>query len=346
MRAALACLHDLPALQRLPLARLTAPPPRRRRDRPASAGRGQGLAAVAARSGRGAAPRGSRGTFGPRGGGGVRLAARRGAGRRHRLLALRYFEALPAAETQRRLSLGRSEYFREHQRAVAAVAAVLRDRWDGEGAGGRAPEDLAASLAGDPGAGGESRGAAAGSAGSAPAGLSVELTSFVGRERELAEVAALLGAHRLVTLTGPGGVGKTRLALRSRGARRRRCARGRCGGGRVALGPGSRGRRRQRLLRAPGRGGRSRPGPLRHRAGPGRARGGRSPPAGGPGRPPRRPRDPARARQPGAPARRRARGERPARGLSGPAGAGHQPGGAPGVRRARLRRAPAGAAGG
>ena len=42
-----------------------------------------------------------------------------------------------------------------------------------------------------------------------------ELTSFVGRRRELAEVRRLLGAARLVTLTGPGGVGKTRLALRA-----------------------------------------------------------------------------------------------------------------------------------
>ncbi len=38
-------------------------------------------------------------------------------------------------------------------------------------------------------------------------------TSFIGRERELAEVQRLLGSHRLVTLTGPGGAGKTRLAL-------------------------------------------------------------------------------------------------------------------------------------
>lgn len=42
-----------------------------------------------------------------------------------------------------------------------------------------------------------------------PAGL----TSFVGRDDELSQVAGLLGAHRLLTLTGPGGAGKTRLAV-------------------------------------------------------------------------------------------------------------------------------------
>ena len=43
--------------------------------------------------------------------------------------------------------------------------------------------------------------------------LLLQLTSFVGRERELAELAALLGGARLVTLTGAGGSGKTRLAI-------------------------------------------------------------------------------------------------------------------------------------
>src|SRR5262245_60996570 len=45
--------------------------------------------------------------------------------------------------------------------------------------------------------------------------LPVQPTPFVGREGELAEVLALLGAHRIVTLTGPGGSGKTRLALQA-----------------------------------------------------------------------------------------------------------------------------------
>src|SRR3954451_2243422 len=45
--------------------------------------------------------------------------------------------------------------------------------------------------------------------------LPAELSSFIGRRRELQEVKAALNTARLVTLTGPGGVGKTRLALRS-----------------------------------------------------------------------------------------------------------------------------------
>jgi predicted ATPase/class 3 adenylate cyclase len=46
-----------------------------------------------------------------------------------------------------------------------------------------------------------------------PNNLPTQLTSFVGRERELAEAGRLLDANRLVTLTGPGGTGKTRLSL-------------------------------------------------------------------------------------------------------------------------------------
>src|SRR5215472_7122058 len=54
---------------------------------------------------------------------------------------------------------------------------------------------------------GESPAAAGGMHGFAPA-----LTSFIGRAVPLREVAGLLEQHRLVTVTGPGGAGKTRLA--------------------------------------------------------------------------------------------------------------------------------------
>jgi non-specific serine/threonine protein kinase len=44
--------------------------------------------------------------------------------------------------------------------------------------------------------------------------LPVKSTSFVGRRMETTDVTRLLSGTRLVTLTGGGGVGKTRLALR------------------------------------------------------------------------------------------------------------------------------------
>ena len=48
---------------------------------------------------------------------------------------------------------------------------------------------------------------------SRPALLPPALTSFVGREAEIAEIGALVRERRLITLTGPGGIGKTRTAL-------------------------------------------------------------------------------------------------------------------------------------
>src|ERR1700722_13772475 len=43
--------------------------------------------------------------------------------------------------------------------------------------------------------------------------LPATLTSFVGRDEELSGLGALLASDRLITVTGPGGSGKTRLAL-------------------------------------------------------------------------------------------------------------------------------------
>lgn len=46
-----------------------------------------------------------------------------------------------------------------------------------------------------------------------PHNLYIQLTSFVGREREIADLKSLLAVNRLLTLTGVGGCGKTRLAF-------------------------------------------------------------------------------------------------------------------------------------
>ena len=53
-------------------------------------------------------------------------------------------------------------------------------------------------------------------------GLRGELSGFVGRRAELGRVRAALGGARLVTLTGPGGIGKTRLAVATAAEVRRR----------------------------------------------------------------------------------------------------------------------------
>ncbi|WP_030611277.1 ATP-binding protein [Streptomyces sclerotialus] len=46
-------------------------------------------------------------------------------------------------------------------------------------------------------------------------GLPLEVTGFIGRDQELRDIGELFGRGRLVSLVGPGGVGKTRLALRA-----------------------------------------------------------------------------------------------------------------------------------
>lgn len=50
-----------------------------------------------------------------------------------------------------------------------------------------------------------------------PGNLPRQLTSFIGRERELRDLKELLERSRLLTLTGPGGSGKTRLGLQLAG---------------------------------------------------------------------------------------------------------------------------------
>ena len=127
---------------------------------------------------------------------------RPGAVRRYELLRLRYLEAEAVDEVQRKLLIGRSEYYREHERAIAAVASLLRER-------GR-PSD--APTASTP-VHAESPAPTVPPPPTTDPQLAEPLTSFIGREAELTEIERLLGTTRLVTLTGPGGSGKTRLAL-------------------------------------------------------------------------------------------------------------------------------------
>ena len=112
------------------------------------------------------------------------------ASRIHRLLVLRYLDGLepPAVWTQ--LGIGKSEYYREHGRGVRALASVLWERGMLDGGSGSSHSTRTARHR-----------------------LPDPLTSFIGRERELTEVGTLLQMARLVTVTGPPGTGKTRMAL-------------------------------------------------------------------------------------------------------------------------------------
>jgi hypothetical protein len=117
-----------------------------------------------------------------------------GAQRRHRLLELRYVEALDPPAVQQPLGIEKSQYYRDHDRALEAVVALLGAEMSVEEHGSRS---VSAPTAAD----------------SAGGRLPQRLTSFVGRGRELAGLRPLLAGARLLTLTGAGGVGKSRLAL-------------------------------------------------------------------------------------------------------------------------------------
>ncbi|SDU46118.1 ATP-binding protein [Jiangella alkaliphila] len=102
------------------------------------------------------------------------------------------------------------------------VFARLRDRLGDQLGVPPSPElvELNAALLRDPsaGAGLTPSPSAAVSAVAGPRPLPAPLTGFVGRTEEVARVRELLASGRLVTLTGPGGVGKTRLAIEAAGS--------------------------------------------------------------------------------------------------------------------------------
>jgi predicted ATPase len=184
VRDALTHLHDLPQLQTHPLAALAAG------SAPAGETRGRALrrALVQALADLRETP----GRRGPVDGAAAEL------------LRMRYDEALSVEEVIRRVSISRAEYYRRHDRALAAMAALLRKAW---GDAPAAPPGPAATVR-------DEQPGHALPAPSAPAAtLPRALTRFVGRARELADVADLLaGGTPLLTLAGAGGCGKTRLA--------------------------------------------------------------------------------------------------------------------------------------
>lgn len=90
-----------------------------------------------------------------------------------------------------RLGIGKSEYHREHRRAIAAVASILSARWQ---VGGEPTLRQTSSRSGLP-------------------RLPRPLTRLIGRGPELTHLEHLMETERLVTLTGAGGCGKTRLAI-------------------------------------------------------------------------------------------------------------------------------------
>jgi non-specific serine/threonine protein kinase len=185
VRDALRHLHDRPRLQTHPLARFVGPGTEKR-----STGRGKILqdallAAIEAMRPDHDAPAASP------------------AGRTYQLLVRRYVEGEEAGEVQRQLAIGKTEYYAEHQRAVEAIASWLWERW--QPTGPVMPAAVEASSKPLP--------AAPTPVETIPGNLPAQLTSFVGREEQVAAIAELLRTARLVTLVGVGGCGKTRLAL-------------------------------------------------------------------------------------------------------------------------------------
>jgi non-specific serine/threonine protein kinase len=186
VRDALTYLHDPLYLQTHPLARLVAPD-----LDPRSSGVGKALRQVLLEAIDALHPlTGATGT----------IVSATG----YQILHLRYVEALDVPTIQNRIALGRSEYYREQQRGVAAVVSVLWDRW----------QDGQQLMAETPGIGATSNVPVTESVPLPPRhNLPSPITTYVARSGELAQVALRLRESRLLTLTGAGGCGKTRLAL-------------------------------------------------------------------------------------------------------------------------------------
>jgi predicted ATPase/DNA-binding SARP family transcriptional activator len=91
------------------------------------------------------------------------------------------------------------------------------DTGDSAGAGGHVPRGTSSSPGPSAAAGRAGRDRTPEAEAPPRHALPVQLTSFVGRSAELVRIGEQLSRHRLITLTGPGGAGKTRLAVEAAG---------------------------------------------------------------------------------------------------------------------------------
>jgi predicted ATPase/DNA-binding SARP family transcriptional activator len=124
------------------------------------------------------------------------------------------------------LSGDRGAALRQHEQLVAALrdqlavppdaatdrlyADVVAGKLSGDGSG---PADRAGGNGGTTGEEDARRHHPGPARPGAGHNLPVSLSTFIGRDRALSELSALIGQHRQITLTGPGGCGKTRLAV-------------------------------------------------------------------------------------------------------------------------------------
>jgi predicted ATPase len=140
------------------------------------------------------------------------------AWRSYEVLHLRYVEGLDVGTTYSRLAISRRAFYRDRRQGIQALALILQERLEPERPVGSANDSAETSEDGvatqkQPRPVRHSTLTVLPSPELPDHNLPEPLTSFVGRERELTDVPRHLASTRLLTLTGPGGSGKTRLAL-------------------------------------------------------------------------------------------------------------------------------------
>ena len=186
VRDALIHLHDLPYLQTHPLTRLLLNENEQKRSNHGRLLQQRLLAAIQ--------------SLHPGPPGDLKKAPRG-----YLLLFLRYVEGLSVSTVLARLGISQTQYYREHHQSLAAVLSLLSGNIP------RPPDEGIDSPAYSP----QSRPTVGRGTTTTrlPSSVPSPVTNLIGREQECVVVARLLTSSRLLTLIGPGGIGKSRLAV-------------------------------------------------------------------------------------------------------------------------------------